>query len=597
MADDIGSILAVRLEARVAQMEREMRRASRSSSREFSRIEQRSRQAGDRIEQNMTRAGAAVGKAFAGLDRVLLGGLAAGGLTGLVNGTAQLAKGIAEIGDAAKRAGMDVESFQQLRYVAEQNRIGVDALTDGIKELQLRADEFIVTGSGPAAEAFARLRYGADELQQKLQDPAALFVEIIGRLGELDRAAQIRIADEVFGGSAGERFVELLDLGEAGIRTLMDRATETGAVFDASLVQKAGELDSAIRAASSTVSTTLQGAIVNAGWALYDFVQQFWEFENRTTGSLTGKLAELSAERTRLEGEIAGMRAFALDDTGLSRDIVAGTTDYVTQRALEDTRQALGAIIEQEREINAILAARNPVAPTTRTDPTTPTAPDATGGSTAQGIRAIGRAADEAEPKVEALAEEVSLLDGFGQNIAGAFADIVLGASSAEDAIKGLTDQLVRALIQAALLGTGPLGSLTGGVGLFSAIGFSEGGFTGRGGKHEPAGIVHRGEYVLPADVVRRVGVANLEALRHGYANGGLVGRVPASGGASIGSSVVVAPEISVTVEGGSRGAEADQALGKQVAAEIERTVRGVVSRELQLQMRPGNLLNRQPIH
>lgn len=35
-----------------------------------------------------------------------------------------------------------------------------------------------------------------------------------------------------------------------------------------------------------------------------------------------------------------------------------------------------------------------------------------------------------------------------------------------------------------------------------SLPGFATGGFTGRGGKHEVAGLVHKGEYVLPKEQV-----------------------------------------------------------------------------------------------
>lgn len=61
--------------------------------------------------------------------------------------------------------------------------------------------------------------------------------------------------------------------------------------------------------------------------------------------------------------------------------------------------------------------------------------------------------------------------------------------------------------------------------------GFARGGYTGPGGKYQPAGIVHAGEYVLPQEVVRQPGMlAYLERLRRqgsgalrGYATGGLV--------------------------------------------------------------------------
>lgn len=42
------------------------------------------------------------------------------------------------------------------------------------------------------------------------------------------------------------------------------------------------------------------------------------------------------------------------------------------------------------------------------------------------------------------------------------------------------------------------------GKGFRHLVGFSDGGFTGRGGKHEAAGIVHAGEYVLPKDQVNQ---------------------------------------------------------------------------------------------
>jgi hypothetical protein len=39
---------------------------------------------------------------------------------------------------------------------------------------------------------------------------------------------------------------------------------------------------------------------------------------------------------------------------------------------------------------------------------------------------------------------------------------------------------------------------------------FSEGGFTGKGGKNEPAGVVHKGEYVLPQEAVNNPALAPL---------------------------------------------------------------------------------------
>jgi hypothetical protein len=69
---------------------------------------------------------------------------------------------------------------------------------------------------------------------------------------------------------------------------------------------------------------------------------------------------------------------------------------------------------------------------------------------------------------------------------------------------------------------------------------FATGGYTGDGGRLEPAGVVHKGEFVMPADVVSRQGpqffYSLMESLRFdrpapaanaAYATGGLVGNAP----------------------------------------------------------------------
>lgn len=85
------------------------------------------------------------------------------------------------------------------------------------------------------------------------------------------------------------------------------------------------------------------------------------------------------------------------------------------------------------------------------------------------------------------------------------------------------------------LLGQG-IGMLTGGApsvgnagfgdysseGLKAAFGFANGGYTGAGGKFEPAGVVHRGEYVINAESTKRIGLGMLNRM-NGYANGGYV--------------------------------------------------------------------------
>ena len=153
----------------------------------------------------------------------------------------------------------------------------------------------------------------------------------------------------------------------------------------------------------------------------------------------------------------------------------------------------------------------------------------------------------------------------FVSDAAGnAMIDALMGAS---DAGEKLIDTLKRAVLQAVLLGEGPLGGLLGG-GIFKGLfggggeaappGFARGGWTGSGATTDVAGVVHAEEYVFDAAATRRIGVANLEALRRaarrGYRSGGFVtdGRpvVRDSGGARSGDEAARRAVFEINVSG-----------------------------------------------
>lgn len=111
--------------------------------------------------------------------------------------------------------------------------------------------------------------------------------------------------------------------------------------------------------------------------------------------------------------------------------------------------------------------------------------------------------------------------------LSGAFAGIF---DDPKQAMKELAAEFLKMAIMSQMLksfpGTfgkgGPLNFMA------TAMGFDRGGYTGAGGVHEPAGIVHRGEVVWSQrDVARAGGVAAVEGMRRGvrgYAMGGAVG-------------------------------------------------------------------------
>jgi hypothetical protein len=246
---------------------------TRAITRELKKLQKENKVVFDKIETNTDRAaksfdsfGARISKVtgFAkSFGKAFAVSAAAAGVAALSTAAQRAVSDIAQLNAEAERAGVSFEAFQELKFAADQSRVGLDALTDGLKELQLRADEFAVTGKGSGAEAFQRLGFTAEELSRKLKEPDKLFEDIIGRIQQLDKAAQIRIADEIFGGTGGEQFVQFLDRGVDGIRAARQEARDLGLVLDQDIAAKAEEIDQKFQKITQTIGTNLQRAVVN----------------------------------------------------------------------------------------------------------------------------------------------------------------------------------------------------------------------------------------------------------------------------------------------------------------------------------------------
>lgn len=481
-----------------------------------------------------------MGTAASTFGKTLVAGLAIGGMTEFVAKVRDVARSVAEVGDEAKRAGVDVKSFQELKFVAEQNRIGVDSLTDGLKELNLRADEFVITGKGSAAEAFQRLGFSAEDLKEKLKNPSALFTEIIGKLGKFEEAAQIRLADEIFGGTGGEKFVQLIEQGEEGIRATIQTANDLGLVMDASLIERAAEVDRQFNLISQTVGTALKGAIVSAAASLLEFIDGFREFESQRSRTLENRQRDIAQKRLDLENSILEVQdkqrqnVEALSDVatnlGFENSQNAALAGYTGQ--IEAARLELQKLAEEDAKITGVLNDRTKPMVRSGNDTWTPPPTPAIGGDTGgraktassmdrerqsvtdliaaleEELRLVGAtdeerrastvlrqagaaATEEERQKILALNEAIHQQEAAQEGAADAarffqdeaydaFSSLIPQIETGNAALDKFVNSLVQAVAQAALLGTGPFGGLGGGggglLGAISALFLADGG-------------------------------------------------------------------------------------------------------------------------
>ncbi|HCP4058047.1 TPA: phage tail tape measure protein [Escherichia coli] len=190
--------------------------------------------------------------------------------------------------------------------------------------------------------------------------------------------------------------------------------------------------------------------------------------------------------------------------------------------------------------------------------------------------------------------------DGIAQNMAAML-------TGSEQSWRGFTrsvlSMLTEIFLKQAMVGiVGSIGSAMGGAfggGASASTGtaiqaaaanfhFATGGFTGTGGKYEPAGIVHRGEFVFTKEATSRIGVGNLYRLMRGYATGGYVGtpgsladsRSQASGKFEQNNHVVINND-------GTNGQ-----IGPQALKAVYDMARKGARDEIQAQMRDGGLFS-----
>lgn len=132
------------------------------------------------------------------------------------------------------------------------------------------------------------------------------------------------------------------------------------------------------------------------------------------------------------------------------------------------------------------------------------------------------------------------------------------------------------------LLGGGGLG------GIGKLFGFANGGYTGNGAKHQPAGIVHKGEYVFSKAQTAKLGAGNLARLAKGYADGGYVGAPGPVGSKTMQGGGHIAVSVDIGVQDGNIVPLMTRVAGQVAGQQIKSNNRQLPSIMQDINMRQG---------
>lgn len=334
-------------------------------------------------------------------------------------------------------------------------------------------------------------------------------------------------------------------------------------------LEKNVALDDEIKKRNESIRLQSYSANLTANLA----AEQQRNADKLATFGLGDKAQQRLGDRQGIERDIERAQGKALSD-----NLAGRTTDEEYQQQLAMLKDNLTARLAVQDEYYLALDAKQA---------------DWTNGARSSMQNYIDAAADMA-------GQTKTLMDGAFGGMTDALTDFVMtGKADFAGLAKSIIADIAKIAMQKAIAGMAS--SIFGGFSEGGAVGdsgFSSGGFTGFGGKYEPAGIVHRGEVVWSQrDVAAAGGVATVEAMRKGnkgYANGGIVGGaayngVPASATAGAG---VVHVEVNID-QSGNATTKADTPALNQFGSELGKFVEQKYRELLAKDLRPNGQIGR----
>lgn len=445
---------------------------------------------------------------------------------------------------AAEISGVQVRSLEELNDIARKTRSGFTETADLYAKLT-RAAGNVANSEAEIARATELVNKAFKAGGAAAQEQAAGILQLGQALGsgflQGDELRSIRenapviaqiIADE-FGVAIGA----LKDLGAEGQLT-SDR------VFQA-ILNGAEKIEAAFSKTTPTITdgftqianslTELVGTVSTATGGADTFSQFLGNIAENidTLTAAINKYKDSGTVKAILEGitdlpafnpaDVLGDLKTVLDALGVPTDKLTAVIDDLTGSKMPDLSKEIEKTRQQIMDTEEAIGVMNKAA-------------EENGGKAiAEDFKA---ASNEAQADLQMLENKLASLErtalAAAKNGSDALAQLAASANAAMDAIGKMptVTRLTTAPKSGGTSGSTSGGTTqTGGGGQVDENGipytvqggvrvYAEGGYTGNGGKYEPAGIVHKGEYVVPSAAVKRIGLGNLEALVRNYAGG-----------------------------------------------------------------------------
>lgn len=596
-----GQDLVVAVGANIAALERELKVAAKASEKAAEDIESRFKKVNPSISTTA-------------LTGALKGFAAAFTVDKLIRGLADANAELVRIGETAKRVGLDLQRFQELQFAGRQNGLAGKDFGTGLEGLAEKLNE-----ARQSENDLTKLFADNNVALKNRRGEVIGINDALGQVANLVRNAatefdKIKIAEAV---GLTRDWVPLLEQGAEAINQQAAAASAAGAVIDAEVIKKAKDFERdwalAIDRWATLFKSNIGGIIefvdvlIKKAGGLLGMVS---DYAARVSAMEDIKEKGLGASRESLEYAVKRGRENGASEADLAAavkqietlkrleaeaakskpiEVTVGpartgkTTDTSSlynkgggggsggKSEEEQAQDRLDKYIESLVRQRAVMEAE--IATVGKSNAERKAAVEIAKAqvdldklSAEEKANYIAKLTEEVGKNEEVRASKERLQQAqkdlndaqryFGNAAVDALEDMIVNGAKAEDVIRRLTASLIKAVLQATLLGDGPLagifgtkgvgGNVGGLLGLLFGSGSSGGsGFAsptvraatgghisgpGTGRSDSIPAMLSNGEYVINARATKQ-NRALLDAINSGklpaFADGGLVGRVP----------------------------------------------------------------------
>ena len=235
--------------------------------------------------------------------------------------TEESGKRASDIQDLAMTYNMTTDTIQEMTYAGELMGVGMDTITDSIKDLTKNLYDAYENG-GDTLAAFSELGVEITNTDGSLRNANAVFMDVIDALGGVENYTERDAKAMALLNESAQKLNPLIKQGSARLKEYAQEARDTGYVMDSDMLDTLDKVDTSLRRYNLQIEAG-KNAMSN------EFAPALTEFNNKF-GETFSQLARDAADSGLVEVfgallEIVTALAPALETVG---DVIVALKPY-----------------------------------------------------------------------------------------------------------------------------------------------------------------------------------------------------------------------------------------------------------------------------